>query len=193
MIKQFKIDLLSFVQEQYDKEEDKKPEIVQLVATCLDYLKGQCDILAINKPYEVVWVMRGLSFADIEAARVATDLAYKGANVETWFVRYSKELKVFFETYNQKEELTDDKKKELVILDKFLKVESDLSFLAEGPKGVLYKVLIPIVEFENFFEVENLEIDIEVDYQTPAQHIFDGWIDDPKSCDIEITLLTQHK
>lgn len=89
--------------------------------------------------------------------------------------------------------LTLEEKKDISILDKYIKIDSDLSFLAENSNGILYKVLIPLCDFENFFEVEEIELDIEVDYQSPAQHIFDSWIDNGKNHDIEIELLTQNK
>lgn len=40
MIKQFKVDLLVFVQTQYEKEEGAKDSVLKCLSTAIDYLKG---------------------------------------------------------------------------------------------------------------------------------------------------------
>jgi len=82
---------------------------------------------------------------------------------------------------------------DITILDEYKEVESDIVFTGEDSEGSLLEITIPTVDIANYFEVEEIRIDEDADYQGAAQFVFDAWVQDSKQHDIEIKQLITTK
>ena len=77
---------------------------------------------------------------------------------------------------------------DITILDEYKEIESDIVFTGEDSEGVLLSVTIPTVDIANYFDSDEIIFNVDADYQTAGQFVFDNWVNHPKEYDVEISL-----